>query len=93
MHQPGLYSSGLSYNMDSSVHINKRAISEVFCLNCQVLSYSSKKLVHDSYTADKHFLIYASKQILSQIVMILSKHTIQSKLIDNVCEFVHSYGS
>lgn len=45
------------------------------------------------YTADKHFLIYVSKQILSQIVIILSKHTIHSKHIDNVCEFVHNYSN
>lgn len=76
--------------MDSSVHINKRAISEVLCLNCQVLSHGSRKLVHDSYTADKNVLIYVSKQILSQIVMILSRYTIQSKLCDNVCDFVHN---
>lgn len=65
----------ISYNMDWRVHINKRAISEVLCLNCQVLC--SRKLVHDSYTADKHFLIYTSKQIISQIVNIKQAYNSQ----------------
>lgn len=43
------------------------------CLNCQVLC--SRKLVHD--TADKHFLIYTSKQIISQIVNIKQAYNSQ----------------